>query len=188
MSEQDDGTLSVYLQRKLAHECIRCGAPAAKDSDYCHAHLEAKRATDRKWQANRRKAARKARRCRDCKRKSKTIRCRTCQRKKRRGVEKAARGVDKKEIWRVDPGTTWNRFRGKGRRGRLTREEQAEEDKRDARFAIAEIEKFIKAVDVVMSPGVQELGPIQRQEAKRGAAQFLGTAGRFLDALADRYQ
>lgn len=79
------------------------------------------------------------------------------------------------------------RFRGKGRRGRLTREEQAEEDKRDARFAIADIEKFVEAIDVVMSDRVQQLGRIQRDEAKRQAAAHLGSARRFLEDLEERY-
>lgn len=183
---QPGNTIPTYLSRKLAHKCVRCGQAAAPDSDFCQPHLDAKRADDRAGKAEKRAALRKAKRCVDCRKPSKKRRCRTCWRKSR-GVVKEKKGVVKEEIWRVDPGTEWNRYRGKGRRGRLTREEQAEEDKRDALFAIDEIKKFISSVDVVMSPAVQELGPIGRTEAKRQAAQFLGTAGRFLDELADRY-
>lgn len=178
--------LPLYVQRQLAHQCVRCGQPAAEDSDFCQPHLDAKRASARAYQARRRDARRRSRKCVDCGKASKKRRCRSCW-KKSRGVDQEFRGVVKQELWRVDPGTTWNRFRGKGRRGRLTREEQAEEDKRDARFAIAEIEKFIDSVSIVISPAVQNLPRIQRDEAKRRAAQYLGTAGRFLDELMDRY-
>lgn len=178
-------SIPLYLERKLAHLCTRCGQPAAEDSDLCTAHLEDSRKRAREGMARARKARRNDRKCVDCGKASKRYRCKKCWTPP--SVNKTSASVNKPEIWRVDPGTTWNRFRGKGRRGRLTREEQAEEDKRDARFAIAEIEKFIANIDVLMSAEVQALPKIQRDEAKRIAAQYLGTAGRFLDELADKY-
>jgi hypothetical protein len=185
---EPDRTLPLYLQRKLAGQCTRCGEPAAKDSDMCKPHLEDRRKRSRAAMSKQRKRLRDNRKCVGCGAKSKAYRCAKCVKaRKPSGVSKAAGGVSKEEIWRVDPGTTWSRYRGKGRRGRLTREEQAEEDKRYARFAIGEIEKFIVAVGVVIGPEVQALPRIQRDAAKREAAQYLGTAGRFLDDLADRY-
>lgn len=185
---EPDRTLPVYLQRKLAGMCTRCGEAAADDSDLCKPHRDDQRKRSRMSMSMQRKRLRDNRKCVQCGAKSKSYRCRKCVKaRKRAGVNKIASGVNKAEIWRVDPGTTWNRFRGKGRRGRLTREEQAEEDKRDARFAITEIEKFISAVDVVISPAVQDLPRIQRDAAKREAAQYLGIAGRFVDELADKY-
>lgn len=187
MSESDD-SLPLYLKRQLAHECVRCGGPAVPDSDYCQPHLDDKRAVDRKWRSASRKAARKRRRCRDCKRKCKTLRCPDCQRKKGRGVEKIAGGVDKEQIWRVDPGTNWNRFRGKGRRGRLTREEQAEEDKRDINMAIADLIRVRdKGIPALLSEDVQWLPRFQREEARRVAMEPCGRAVRAIVHLARRY-
>lgn len=182
-------TLPRDLVRKLARECLRCGQPAAPDSDECAEHEADTRKRKRKSAAKRRARLRKAKRCRDCGKRSKKLRCPRCEKKNRR-VDKITIRVDKPadgERWRVDPGTNWNRFRGKGRRGRLTREEQIAEDVRDARFAIAEIEKFIEALGVLQHPEVQDLPPIQRAAAKRVPAQFLGVAGRFLDEIAGRY-
>jgi hypothetical protein len=185
---EPDRTLPLYLQRKLAGQCTRCGESAAVDSDLCKPHLDDRRKRSRRAMSAQRKRLRDKRKCVGCGVKSKAYRCRKCiAARKRTGVSKIASGVSNAEIWRVDPGTTWSRYRGKGRRGRLTKEEQAEEDKRDARFAIEEIEKFVRAVDVVISPTVQALPRIQRDAAKREAAQYLGTAGRFLDDLADKY-
>lgn len=188
--EQADSSISIYLQRKLAHLCIRCGAPAAEDSDYCQEHLEAKRKTDRKWRSANRKTARKKRRCIGCKRRSKTLRCSRCEKKNRRriSVDKRPIGVDKEQIWRVDPGTNWNRFRGKGRRGRLTREEQAEEDKRDINMAIADLVRVRdKGIATLVSENVLLLPRFQRDEAKRAAMEPCGRAVRAIVYLARRY-
>lgn len=152
------------------------------------------------------KKTRRARRGRGAR--IKMLRCSACirvhkkqmqeRREKTRGVRIGVGGVPTEASdprFRVESdlrperaGQTTLRYIGKGRRGRLTREEQAAEDKRDAMFAIDGIKKFIAAVDVVMSDEVQSLPPIQLQAAKREAAQHLGNAGRFLDALAERYE
>lgn len=89
--------------------------------------------------------------------------------------------------WRVDPGTNWARFRGKGRRGRLTREEQIDEDIRDVGFAMDELAKLTRALEQLKRPEVMALPPIQREEARRELGLYIGAATRFLDGLADRY-
>lgn len=172
------------VQRKLDHQCLWCGEDAAPDSDHCQRHTEHRRALDRVGKARRRAKLRKRGRCVDCKRKSKAYRCDACLAK---SVRQAPVSVgEREEIWRVDPGTTWNRFRGKGRRGRLTREQQREEDKRDARWAIRELEKFIANVDELEA--ADELPPIQRKEARKVAAAPLGFARRIIEGLEDRHE
>jgi hypothetical protein len=175
------------VQKRLEQKCDRCELDAVAGRRLCQSHLDARRKRDAAKKKRRRARRRDARRCIDCRRPTKKQRCPKCYGESR-GVPRE-RGVSPpaEDSWRVDPGTTWMRFRGKGRRGRLTREEQIEEDKRDARFAIAEIEKFVHALDVVASPEVQALPMIQRAEARRLAGAFLGFAGRFLDDLADKY-
>lgn len=187
VSEPGD-VLPLYLSRKLSGRCTRCGATAAKDSDLCKPHLDDRRRRTRMAMSMQRKQLRKARKCVGCGKPSKSYRCRRCiAARKRAGVSKVESGVSNEGVWRVDPGTEWNRYRGKAKRGRLTREEQIDEDARDARFAIEELEKFIEALGHLKTPEVQELPMIQRQEAKKRVGLFLGSAGRFLDELHDKY-
>lgn len=178
------------LEKRLRHECLRCTDQALPDSDFCGPHRDKERKAKRESAQKRRKGFRFAGKCVDCGRRSKKWRCPKCHRKSRteKGVERKARGVEKREIWRNDPGTNWNRYRGKGRRGRLTREEQQAEDERDAKFAIAELEKFIVESRRLVRPEVLELPRIQREEERRKATLYLGNAGRFIDELAEKYE
>jgi hypothetical protein len=180
-------TVPLGIQREIAGLCRWCDSPRLEGLKLCQTHLDAKRASNRRWRAALRKERRKNRRCFDCGGKSKSVRCSRCQRKRKkpRVVEKTVGVVDQ---WRVDPGTTWLRFRGKGRRGRLTRAEQAEEYKRDADFAIEGLREFKRRLDVWVSEDVQTLGPVQREEVKRRTGEPLGVAGRFVDELHDRFR
>lgn len=199
------------ITKRIAGKCLYsgCADEALDGSDYCAPHDAHERGRAATRQLRRRQKLANAglcisgcgrkipkrrrpdgtavcRRCKDCRKAhAARERERTCVTGEPDGV--TGTPSETEGNWRVDPGTDWMRYRGKGRRGRLTRDEQAAEDKRDARWAIAEIEKFITAVDVVMSDAVQELPRIQREAARREAAQFLGTAGRFLDELAEKW-
>lgn len=137
------------------------------------------------------------RRCREC-RESHAKKCRESRAKKCRedrkdasvpGAVPSVPGAPSN--WRTDNsgrnGTEVLRYHGRSRRGRLSREEQLDEDARDARFAVAELEKFIRAVGVLKRTDLQSLPPIQRVEAKRQASLFLGSAGRFIDELLEKY-
>jgi hypothetical protein len=182
------------LEKRLRHECLRCTDQALPDSDFCLKHRDDNRKRAREGAAKARAELRRAHKCIGCKRKSKTLRCRRCEKKNRgtvTSVKSADLGVSKDEVWRADPGKRpglfVQRYRGKARRGRLSREDQAEEDKRDARFAIAEIEKFIVEADRLVTPEVLELPRIQREAERRKATLFLGSAGRFIDELSEKY-
>ena len=186
MSEPGN-TLPLPVRRQLELKCERCELPALPGRRLCQGHLEDKRRRQRASIKRRRDARRKKRRCIDCGKKCQKRRCRECWIDSRGSRPKRA-GVDQSDgNWRADPGTNWVRFRGKGRRGRLTREEQIDEDARDAGFAITEIRKFVEALDVLKRPEMLNLPPIQRDAARREVGQYLGLAGRIIDELADKY-
>lgn len=116
--------------------------------------------------------------------------------RRERGVDHGDRGVDyvteatdeNDPRFRCDPGTNWSRYRGKGRRGRLTREEQIDEDIRDLRHAIAYLHDAARRIERLKLPEVMELPTIQRQAAYRTAGEPIGSATRQLEELAERYE
>jgi hypothetical protein len=184
-------TADRKLKKRLTHECLRCAEPALPDSDFCEPHRDDNRKRARDGAKKRRSGLRFKGKCRDCGRRSKKYRCKKCHdlsRKRRQGVKSSDEGVSKDEIWRVDPGTNWQRYRGKGRRGRLTRQEQAEEDKRDLRWAIAKLQAFEPEIDRLVTPSVLELPRIQRQAERRKSASCLDEALRFIEGLQAKYE
>jgi len=184
---QPANTLPLPLERSLALKCERCDLDAVKGKRLCQAHLDDKRAREKRSAKKRRDQRRRSRRCVDCKRRCQKRRCRGCWQKSR-GVNQNRKGVNNADgNWRVDPGTNWMRFRGKGRRGRLTREEQIDEDIRDAGFAIEELRTYVEKAAVLKRPDVMALPTIQRDAARREVGQHLGFAGRLVDDLAERY-
>lgn len=185
--------VEIYLQKKLARICTRfgCEAEASLDNEECPAHHEDSKKRKRESAARKRAERRRRRKCIDCQARAKTLRCRPCERRNRPNsisVDKQSISVDKREqIWRVDPNTNWSRYRGKGRRGRLTREEQIDEDVRDAAFAIEELRKFVEKAAVLKRAEIMALPTIQRDAARREVGQHLGFSGRILDDLNERY-
>ena len=196
MSQEIQTSGDRKLDKRLKHECLDCTEQALPDSDFCSPHRDANRKRARDGGEKRRKERREKGRCVDCGLKSKRARCMRCYRKQNvvKGrptvVKESPRGHFKHETgthaWGSGVYQT-QRYVGKARRGRLTREEQAEEDKRDARFAIAELEKFILEADRLVTPDVLELPRIQREAERRKATLFLGNAGRFIEGLEDKY-
>jgi hypothetical protein len=93
-------------------------------------------------------------------------------------------------LWRPDPGGDYERirYRGKGRRGQLTREQQIDEDIRDVGFAQAELDKLTHALEQLKRPEVMDLPRVQREAASRSVMLFIGAASRFLDGLAEKYE
>lgn len=184
--------MPLYLRRKLAGRCTRCGETAAKDAGLCLQHLEQARASDRRWRKQRRKARKKKGLCIDCGKRSKTLRCRRCYRRsryERPGVDSQHAGVDKPGNWRPDfspdTGAEWQRYRGKGRRGRLTTEEQIDEWKRDITFAIEKAKDCLRSLEVLKTADVQELPRIQRAAAYREVADLAGQSSRLADGVED---
>jgi hypothetical protein len=180
----------IYLAKKLARVCVRvgCEADAAEDSGECpHHHDESKR-WKRESAARKRAERRRKRKCIDCGTRARKQRCPGCYRKSR-GVETPARGVEKSaELWRTvadtrpeRAGQVTQRYIGKGRRGRLTREQQIEERDRDIGFAIAELEKARKRKDELKA--ALHLPPIQREALERDVWQHVEFAGRIIDEL-----
>lgn len=187
---------NTYLERKLAHLCTRCGEPAADDAELCTPHLDDARARARLWARKRRSELRRKGRCIDCGRKSKLRRCPRCYRRTR-GVDTDSKGVDNTAPhWRTESdarpdrqGQTTQRYVGKSRRGRLTREQQIDEDKRDLRHAIEYLEEGIRRLEAYKQSLAQvvELPLVQRQAARRVVADPAGAASRIVDDFLDRY-
>lgn len=172
-----------YLGRKLARLCTRCGAELAEDSESleCDACREDSRRRQRETAKVRRAKRRRAGQCAGCGRRCRRYRCAKCL--KPSGVNKDSPSVNTDKQWRVDPGTEWMRYRGKGRRGRLTREEQLDEYARDAGFAIGYLQRFVKEL-----PGLKRLSDvpvIQRKAAWREVGERLGSAERIIELLRD---
>lgn len=194
MLQPDNTEIPAYLARKLAGLCTRCGRPATDDAQLCSPHLEDQRSRARDAMRKRRRERRKNRRCAECGRKAQRFRCPRCYQKSA-GVNKPQDGVNKPAgLWRVeaDPrperaGQSTPRYIGRGRRGRLTREQQIDEDMRDARFAIKELEKFIEKATVLKEPAAMELPRIQRDAVRRDAGQHPAFAARIADDLTERY-
>jgi hypothetical protein len=194
-------TADRKLDKRLKHECLRCTEQALPDSDFCGPHRDDERRRAREGMKKRRRKFRHKGKCADCGRGSKKWRCRTCYEKWKEGragtvttrSDNVTKARDRR--FRTETGPNFRgvgtyqtqRYLGKGRRGRLTRQEQAEEDKRDARFAIAEIEKFIVEATRLAGDDVLELPRIQREAERRKALLYLGNAGRFIDELAEKY-
>lgn len=192
-------SLDPRIRKRLAGVCQDCSAPAG-DSDYCEKHYAMAKARDRKARRKERRRRAEQGLCRDgCGRRvSKKrraggvlmqIRCPSCrkrhsaeqkERRDRRGVDGSDRGVIGNDAdpsfdqWRPDAsapdGSVWNRYRGKGRRGRLTKAETAEEHKRDINAAIAKLVRLRdKSIPLLLTDDVSHLPRFQREEAKRQA-------------------
>lgn len=209
MSEQ----LDARIRKRLAGVCMDCTEKVADDSDYCAKHDAMARARASKAQRKERKRRAKLGLCRDgCGRKVARrrksdgslmlTRCSACKKRhagkqserraKQRGINGSVCGVIGTDEaydprWRPDydpiTGAAWNRYRGKGRRGRLTREEQLDEIIRDLGFARDKIVDAMRSVAVLKLPEVVELPVIQREAAKREAFDPIEQAARILDGL-----
>lgn len=196
---QTDQTISRkrILAKRLKHECRNCREPSLPDSDFCGPHRDGERARLRAAAKKRREGFRHKGRCVDCGRRSKTWRCKRCYRISK-GVtdkEKVVTPPPQGGTFKRETGThAWGsgkyeteRYIGHARRGRLTLVEQAEEDKRDARFARAELDKFDSFLDDYIALPLKDMPRIQREAKRREALVFLGNARRFIEELEDKY-
>lgn len=208
--------LDLHLRKRLRGTCRDCASPALEDSNYCDKHDAMARARSRKWINRQRSKRAELGRCADgCGRKVDRrrrqdgsialTRCPKCKKKRqadqkerreKRRVDGLGCGVDgspdgKTGNWRPDydpdTGAEWQRYRGKGRRGRLTYEEQLDEDDRD----LAEVERLVRrgriARQRLKDPAIRDLPMVQREEAKRLANEDICRASRMLDEQADKY-
>lgn len=197
-------TLSVRLTRQLAGKCCYSGCDdrALDGSDYCAPHDAHERGRDANKKRRRRKRLAQAGLCvggcgtKVGKRGSRKLkRCRACRKalrdeaRLRRSVPGDPGSVPGEGNWRPDydpkTGSEIQRYRGKGRRGRLTLEEQLDEIRRDVLFAIEKLRDCARSIDVLKTPDVQELPPLQRRAAYREVADLAGQAGRLTDAVED---
>lgn len=209
-------TLHPRIPKRIRNECLHCTDRALDGSDYCGPHDAHERAQRAARQRRKRQKLADAGLCRDgCGRKVGKRRrpdgsilprrCPTCRRghiKKLRDDRKKARvtsatpGVtsgtaDRPGNWRPDydpvTGAEWQRYRGKGKRGRLSREQQIDEDLRDLRHAIEYLQEAQRRIERLKDPAVLDLPPIQREAAWRTAGEPIGSAQRQIDELAEKY-
>lgn len=201
-------TLPVKIAKRIAGKCLYsgCDDDAIDGSDHCAPHDAHERGRDAAKKRRRRQRLADQGLCiiAGCgkkvakrKRPDGTAKLRPCSgcakdrraaAKKKRAVPAIARVVpSKEEIWRADPGTEWVRYRGKGRRGRLTIEEQIDEDLRDLRNAMELLHEAHRRLEELKHRNVIELPAIQREEARRIAGEPIGVASRQLDELVEKY-
>lgn len=187
--------LPLYLRRKLAGTCTRCGAPADADANLCRDHLEDQRKRVRASDKKRRDALRKARKCIDCRSPSKKLRCRSCGRlhrdsmRDRRGAYKIDRGANTQApipdpTWRADS-DGWVRYRGRARRGPP---EIGTLDGQDLDYAADAIGKAKAGFELTRTAAVTSLPRIQREAADREWLAYLDLAERFFDEVRARHR
>lgn len=191
-----------------------CDDEALDGSDFCAPHdaHERGRAANRQRRHRQRLAnaglciagcGRKVARQRGPDRKIRRRRCATCRKAHSKAAQEArknscvtgdARGVtgdgaQTVDKWRPDfdpvTGAEWARYRGKGRRGRLTREEQLDELKRDMLFAIEKAKDCVRSIETLKSPEIQQLPSIQRGAAYREVADLAGQSSRLAESVED---
>jgi hypothetical protein len=170
--------------KQQAGTCVRKRCTAKADgSDFCPRHEALQRKYNREYDRQRRADAEAAGDCTRCckvKAKSGSKWCAGCLirlDRLRKSDHKPL--LENRQNWRVDPGTNWNRFRGKGRRGRLTREEQDREDERDLKMAIEYAGRAMRGIPVARSEG-EILPRLQRSAAWRELGALAGAAERIL--------
>lgn len=185
------------LDKRLKHECLRCREPALPDSDWCEPHRDDNRRRAKAGAKRRRKERRKKGVCIDCGLPSKIVRCRRCARSQSgsRDVATPPDSVVNKGHSKTETGPAFRgggtyqtqRYVGHSRRGRLTLQEQGEEDRRDAAFVTAEMRKFGEWLSEYLELPLKDMPRIQREARRREALVFLGNARRFLEELEDKY-
>lgn len=182
-----------YQTAKESQQCTypRCGKPPAQDTQLCARHLANKRTNDRTSLARRREDLAARGRCVDCRKKSSTYRCAGCAVKRGRipttgvgnGVGNEASKIPAQ--WRLEPGTTWNRYRGKAKRGKPS---TAILDDQDLEYAVEEITTAKLALAYARSPEVQQMPKAQRDDIMAAALARLDRAERWLDEVRVRHK
>lgn len=183
-----------YQARKNASvetgECMRrgCTSPHADDSLLCPQHRDEQREARRTSAQRVRGELAAAGKCVDCRRRSPTYRCAACSVKRGRipsmGVD---HGVENKTPahWRVEPGTTWNRYRGKAKRGKPS---TAVLDDQDLDYAVEQIQTAKQALAYARSEAVQAMPKVQRDGVMAAALGFVDAAERWLDEVRARHK
>ena len=190
-------TRDRVLEKRLRHECLRCKERTLPDSDFCLEHRDSERQRAKAAAAKRRKKRRRAKCCVDCGLSSKLYRCRRCveaQSRKRDRVTTPVLGLPK-GFTRTETGPNFRgvgtyqteRYIGHSRRGRLTLQEQGQENKREAGWVCDEMRKFCGFVDDYLELPLKDMSRIQREAERRRALVYLGHARRIVESLEDQF-
>lgn len=184
--------IADYQARKESGRCVHpgCDEPASEDSVRCVAHAADQRKRTRRSLRRTRRALAEAGRCVVCRRKSSTYRCAGCSAREGRIPTVGANNGDNQPPstpakWRVDPGTNWNRYRGKAKRGKPP---TALLDDQDLDFAVEEILRAKAALAYARSEAVAALPKIQRDGVLAAALGRLDVAERWLDEVRGRHK
>lgn len=194
-------TLPIRVEKRISGTCCYsgCDERAVEGSDYCGPHEAHERGRDAAKKRRRRQRLADSGRCSaGCgakvgkrKRPDGTVMLRECRacaaatraRRTVPGDAVTVPGNDNADPrWRVDPGTDWLRYRGKGRRGRLTREEQDREDERDLEMAIDYLSRARRGISIARQEG-DTLPKVQREAAWREVGALAGAAERIARAF-----
>lgn len=177
---------SEYQKRKQAGRCVYPNCPNLAGSENVHCDQHAIASRQRAKQSRRkRRSALEAGKCYRCGRRSGTYRCVACAVAEGRlptvGVHN---GVHKREqVWRVDPGTNWSRYRGRARRGKPA---TSLLDRQDLDYAIKEIALSRDAL--LMARAQFGSDRRNREDVIKAALHRLDLAERWIDEVRDRYR
>lgn len=191
-----------YQAKKLAGRCVEngCGRAPADGADLCGRHLTGKQSRQARWIEKRRAAARLAKLCIDC-RETKTDdtwcpACRLRRDRYRSGVDanvdgqgdrsariQAATRKDTEATTRTQDRYARERYHGRSKRGQPPAAELDQADIVEIRKATDKLER---ALAYYRSPEVQELGRIQRDDAKQAALSYVYALRRFADEVLHR--
>ncbi len=192
VSDRSSTRADERLDKKADGICVErgCAERASDEAVRCPRHLRAHRKSGRRSRRKRRQELSAQGKCVDCRRKSGTYRCAACSVKRGRiptvGVGDGVGGKPgTPSQWRIEPGTTWNRYRGKGRRGNPG---TAPSDAQDLRCARDEIDKASAAIAYAQSDAVRALPRIQRQGVMAAALALLDYAERWIDEVRNRHK
>lgn len=183
--------IADYQARKESGRCVYpgCPEPASEDSVRCAGHQAKHRRGVSRSKARRRKLL-GAGRCFVCGKKSDRYRCASCAAREGRiptsgGSNGGSNRALRPQVWRVDPGTNWNRYRGKAKRGKPP---TSLLDDQDLDFAVEEIRRAKAALAYARSEAVIAMPKIQRDGVMAAALARLDRAERWLDEVRARHK
>lgn len=192
MTNKRAARIADYQARKESGRCVYpgCPEPASEDSVRCVAHAADQRERTRRSLRRTRRELAAAGRCVVCRRKSATYRCAACRARVNDLPATTANNRDNNraaipQVWRVDPGTNWNRYRGKAKRGKPP---TSLLDDQDLDFAIQEIQRAKAALAYARSEEVLAMPKIQRDGVMAAALARLERAERWLDEVRARHK
>lgn len=198
VTDRSTNRAADYQARKESQRCTYpgCAEPPTDGSGKCRKHTLKHRTAVSRSSAKRRAELRGTdgkEKCFRCKKRSSTYLCQACKivlgvqrfptTRADNKADNQAHGIPAQ--WRPEPGTNWNRYRGKAKRGKPS---TATLDDQDIDYAVEELHTAKLALAFARSPEVQAMPRIQREDIMNAALSKLDRAERWLDEVRDRHK